>query len=242
MGEVPRAMGPLAAWLQDAREREDLEAEGQLAVYRLYGTLANDDIAGVREGIQPMLARWGPNSREPAGMTAVHVLAVLEFYACASPEALSKVLALYELFFRSFMTRVQLYRVVVMGYCANLELAIAAQGHQRSEHLQRAERYAVRLSREGVRYADALAHLAHAGVAHLRGNDAAAVTRLQRASADFEADRQMLWAACARARLGQLIGGSEGAAHRLQATQAMTARGVVLPERFVNVYAPGYAD
>jgi hypothetical protein len=242
MGEIPRAMAPLAAWLQDAREREDLEAEGQLGVYQLYGALAEGHCEAVREGIQPMLARWGPDSREPAGMTAVHVLAVLEFYERASPASLMKVLELYELFFRSFMTRVQLYRVVVMGYCANLELAIAAQGYDRAAHLQRAERYAVRLARERVRYADALSHLAHAGVAHLRGDDASAVQRLERACQDFEADHQMLWSASARMRLARLLGGSDGAAHLARARQDMTLRGVAHPDRFVNVYAPGYAD
>jgi hypothetical protein len=242
LGEVPRAMGPLTAWLQDAREREDLEAEGQLGVYRLYGPLAEGDSAAVREGIQPMLARWRPDSREPAGMTAVHVLAVLEFYERGSPAALAKVLDLYDLFFRSFMTRVQLYRVVVMGYCANLELAIAAQGHDAAEHLRRAERYAVRLAREKVRYADALSHLARAGVAHQRGDDATAIRELERSCHDFEADRQMLWAACVRLRLARLLGGADGATHRARATQDMSLRGVAHPDQFVNVYAPGYAD
>jgi hypothetical protein len=167
---------------------------------------------------------------------------VLEFYQRGSPAALAKVLELYDLFFRSFMTRVQLYRVVVMGYCANLELAIAAHGQESAEHLRRAERYAVRLAREKVRYADALSHLAHAGVAHQRGDDSTAIRELERSCRDFEADCQMLWAACARLRLARLLGGSEGAEHRARATRDMSLRGVALPDQFVNVYAPGYAD
>jgi len=242
MGDIPSAMGPLAAWLQSAREREDLEAEGQLGVYRLYGALAADDVAAVRDGIKPALARWQPGQREPGGMTAVHVLAVLECYERAAPSVLAEVRELYQPFFRSVMARVQLYRVVVMGYCVNLELAIAAQGYERNERLRRVDALALRLGRERVRYAAALAHLARAGAAHLRGDASAAVLLLQRACADFEADRQMLWAACARMRLGRLLGGSEGARHLARATHDMTARGVATPERFVAVYAPGYPD
>ena len=242
MGEIPSAMGPLAAWLQDARAREDLEAEGQLGVYLLYGALAADDVAAVREGIKPTLARWQPDHREPAGMTAVHVLAALECYERASPRALVSVRDLYQPFFRSFMSRVQLYRVVVMGYCANLELAIAAQGFERNARLQRAEVFATRLSREGVRYSTALSHLARACIAYLRGDSRVAAGLLRRACEDFEADRQMLWAACARMRLGQLLGGAEGAMHHTRAVADMTVRGVASPERFVATYAPGYPD
>jgi hypothetical protein len=149
---------------------------------------------------------------------------------------------LYQPFFRSFMSRVQLYRVVVMGYCANLELAIAAHGFERNARLQRAEVIATRLSREGVRYATALSHLARACIAYLRGDSRVAAGLLRRACEDFEADRQMLWAACARMRLGQLLGGSEGAMHHTRAVADMTARGVASPGRFVATYAPGYPD
>jgi len=242
MGDFPAATSALTTWLQNARERDDLEAEAQLAVYRLYGALADGETALVRDGIAPMLARWQPKRREPAEMTAVHVLAVLEFYERASPEALSAVRELYEPFFGSFMVRVQLYRVVVMGYCANLELGMAAQGYERTARLRRAESLARRLAGEKVRYADALSHLAFAGVAWLRGNLDTAASQLKLACAEFEADRQVLWAACARMRLGQLLGGSEGAMHRASAAEAMTLRGVASPERFVAVYAPGYSD
>jgi hypothetical protein len=242
MGDIPGAMGPLAAWLQNARDREDLEAEGQLGVYQLYGPLAADDVAAVRDGIEPTLARWQPGQRESAGMTAVHVLAVLECYERASPAVLAAVRELYTPFFSSFMARVQLYRVVVMGYCANLELAIAAQGHERSERLRRAEAFATRLCRERVQYASALGNLARGGAAYLRGDVASAVVLLQRACAEFEGDRQMLWAACTRMRLGRLLGGSEGAMHCARAKHEMTVRGVRTPERFVAVYAPGYPD
>ncbi len=242
MGEVPAAMGPLAEWLEDAREREDLEAEGQLSVYRLYGALAAGDIAAVREGVTSTLARWHPEQRETAGMTAVHVLVGLECYARATPQVLAAVRELYRPFFRSLLTRVQLYRVVVMGYCANLELAIAARGWQRTARLRRAERLAVRLSRERVRHADALAHLTRGTAARLVGDLDGAVRHLRRACADFEGDRQMLWAACARMRLGGLLGGSEGALHQERANDEMTRRGVVHPARFASVYAPGYPD
>ncbi len=242
MGDFPEATRALSAWLQNARERDDLEAEAQLAVYRLYSALATGDVSAVRDGIKPMLARWQPKRREPAEMTAIHVLAVLEFYERASPEALSAVRELYEPFFRSFMVRVQLYRVVVMGYCANLDLAMAAQNHERTARLQQAETLARRLASERVRYADALSHLVFAGVAWLRGNADKAAAQLKLACAEFEGDRQILWAACARMRLGQLLGGSEGDMHRASATEAMALRGVASPERFVAVYAPGYSD
>ncbi len=233
-GDIPAALEPLGEWLESARERADLEAHWQLGIYRLYGPLAAGDLDSVRGALTGMLERWRPGQLETAGMTAVHVLVGLECYARAAPPALAAVRKLYQPFFRSLLARVQLYRIVVTGYCANLELAMG--------HASKARALADRLANEHVRHADALAALARAGAARLEGDLDGAVGQLRHSIAAFEADRQQLWAACARLRLGRLLGGDEGRELAALAHEQMRARAVAEPDRFVAVYAPGHPD
>jgi hypothetical protein len=57
----------------------------------------------------------------------------------------------------------------------------------------------------------------------------------------LDASHMALHAAAARARLGQLIGGDEGAETIASAHQWMRARGVGKPERIIDLIAPGPA-
>jgi hypothetical protein len=50
-----------------------------------------------------------------------------------------------------------------------------------------------------------------------------------------------LYAAAARRRQGELTGGDAGAALIVEADSAMAAEGVVRPDRFAEIYAPGFS-
>ena len=54
----------------------------------------------------------------------------------------------------------------------------------------------------------------------------------------LEADEMILYAAPARWRLGQILGGSEGDARMAEAAAAMTDRGVADCARFADAFAP----
>jgi hypothetical protein len=80
--------------------------------------------------------------------------------------------------------------------------------------------------------------LVGAGLAVLRGDLEAAVRGYRDAAASFETGDMMMNASCARWRLGELLGGDEGRALIDQARAALSAEGIVRPDRVVAMLAP----
>jgi hypothetical protein len=79
-----------------------------------------------------------------------------------------------------------------------------------------------------------------AALAHLGGDDRAAIARLGEAAEGFAAADMKMHAAFARGRRGALVGGAAGQAD-LEALRAWTqAQNVAAPDRFARVIAPGY--
>jgi len=85
-----------------------------------------------------------------------------------------------------------------------------------------------------------MARLVRAGVAGVRGEGPRAAARLAEAAAAFDAVNMPLYAASARRRLGEILGGDEGAAMVADADSLMTGRGVRKPARLAAMYAPGF--
>ena len=83
--------------------------------------------------------------------------------------------------------------------------------------------------------------LIRAAVAHQKGRAAEALGHLERAEAGFDQAGMMLYALAARRRRGELTGGDAGRDLVSAADAAMGERGVKAPERFAEVYAPGFA-
>jgi uncharacterized protein HemY len=87
-----------------------------------------------------------------------------------------------------------------------------------------------------------LAAIVHACVANARGDSAQAVAWLRAAAESADAADMPLYAASARHRLGSRLGGDEGRVLVRGAFDAMTTRGVRVPERFAQMLVPGRWD
>jgi hypothetical protein len=96
------------------------------------------------------------------------------------------------------------------------------------------------MGKERMAWADPLAALVEAGVAHVAGDPTRARAQLETAIRGLEAADMMLYAQAARRRHGQLVGGSEGAAEVAQADAWMAAAGVRRPDRMAAMLAPGW--
>jgi len=79
-----------------------------------------------------------------------------------------------------------------------------------------------------------------AGVAALRGDLEHAAELCAVAIAGFEAAHMNLYAAAARRRLGQLMGGAEGAELIAAADRWMNAQRIKKPARLTRMLAPGF--
>jgi hypothetical protein len=88
----------------------------------------------------------------------------------------------------------------------------------------------------------AVARLAAAGLAVLRGDLDAAAADYRSAALGFDAADTTTVAAAARWRLGELLGGDAGRALVDQARAALVAEGIVRPDRVVAMFAPVAAD
>lgn len=88
-------------------------------------------------------------------------------------------------------------------------------------------------------WSNPLAHLIHAGVAACRGETASAIALLTSAEAGFEAAAMQLYAAVARYRRGQLIGGVQGRALIEAAEAWMTNQNIKNSTRVAAMLAPG---
>jgi hypothetical protein len=84
--------------------------------------------------------------------------------------------------------------------------------------------------------------LIRAAVAHQEGRATEALGHLERAETAFEMAGMALYAAAARRRRGKLIGGDAGHDLVAAADAKMAERGVRVPERFAEVYAPGFGQ
>ena len=90
-----------------------------------------------------------------------------------------------------------------------------------------------------MEWSDPLAQLLRAGVAATRGDSEDAGALLGSAAAGFDAAHMRLYAAAARRRLGEVMGGDEGRSIIHAAAAWMAAQKVQNPARMTAMLAPG---
>jgi hypothetical protein len=91
-------------------------------------------------------------------------------------------------------------------------------------------------------WANPLAMLIHAGLASRRGDDARAAQLISQAIESFEASDMALYAAAARRRLGEVLGGDRGAELVSQADDWMSKQQIKNPTAVANLMAPGFSE
>jgi eukaryotic-like serine/threonine-protein kinase len=143
---------------------------------------------------------------------------------------------------RSHLFRIQSVLIEALLLRAQAALARAAgEPRARAQALVVAERSLRRVERERSPWGDAVSPLLHAGIAVVRGQRDVALAHLDVAAERLEQFDMKLLAAVARRRLGELLGGDEGAATVAAADAWMKEQGVVSPARVARMYAPGFA-
>lgn len=123
------------------------------------------------------------------------------------------------------------------GQCA---LAGAAAGTRRRELLREAEVAARNLKTHCSGFGRGYGALIRAGIAKLAKEDDAAVGALREAIGEFGRHEMESFEAAARRRLAELVGGDEGRELETAVEQYMKREGVVRPDKFVKMVAPGF--
>jgi hypothetical protein len=147
------------------------------------------------------------------------------------------------------LLRVQTIRLFALHLRARIALASAFTARDKSSSrlearhlLKKVIADVKRIEREKMRWGSGLALLLRAGIAAHQGDAGNATQYLSEAMTCLEAVDMRLFAAAARRRLGQLIGGDQGKALVAEADRWMAAQGIRNPARMTAVYAPGFSD
>ncbi|MEM7582491.1 MAG: AAA family ATPase [Acidobacteriota bacterium] len=143
---------------------------------------------------------------------------------------------------RSLLLRVRLARVEALQARARVALANAAQGYETRSLLRIVKRYARRIARTEMPWAEPMSALLLAGAARVQGEHRDSRRLLRSAEQGFEAAEMKLYAAVARRRLGELSTGGPGDEMIEQADTWMGSQGIVRPDRMTAMLAPGFED
>jgi len=249
MGQIRRHAELHAQWRRSAMDRGDLYADTNLRIGdAVYPQLAADDPRGVKDDVAVAMQRWSTGSfhLEHYNELLARVSADLytgpgREYAAAHDEILRK----WPLMRRSLLLEIELLRV--FGWQLRGRAALAAaqgDGAKRAapERLRDAIRAAAALERIRCPWGDPMAVLLRAGIAHRRGDRAAAATLLDRAATAFAARDMELQAVASRRMRGALVGGDEGASLVAEANRWAADQGIKNPSRMFAVFAPGFDD
>ena len=144
-------------------------------------------------------------------------------------------------FLRIAMLRVQLWHLRSMSALVEAHACHEQGQHSRGRRLHEQTRHAaLRLGRERIALARPLAELMLSAVEYATGSPARAVDGLSQCVAVFEQQNMNAYAAAARARLGGIIGGEQGAELIASAHAALEPEGIKNISAFLNVLAPAF--
>jgi hypothetical protein len=141
---------------------------------------------------------------------------------------------------RSLLMRVQYVRIESFVYRAFAALALASvSAAERKRLLRVALADAAAVEREQTPWATALAGLIRSGVAALEQRTEASLRLLVSAESNLRSADMPLFAAAARRRQGQVIGGDAGRGLIAAADNWMAAQGIVSPQTMAGMLVPG---
>jgi tetratricopeptide (TPR) repeat protein len=239
-GRVHHLIEHAEAWQAEAQALGDRWGERIAQLLGSYRFLAFDQPERMRESVQSLIRAAGPDAPPFAahpGWLAEPALYLGELDRAAA--ACSNV-------GRTFFSHLRAF-AFDRATCAHLWIRVClatarARPRQRAHHLRQVEREVHRLRRERFVTAPAIASQARAGLALLRGDEAAARRELQKAAAGFDSAGFELYAAAMRERLGRMTKGEEGAQLVADARAAATERGIRNPERLFLSLCSGFPD
>lgn len=228
--------------LPEMARRGDLHGSINLRVgWANLAWLVGDDIDGAQCEIEEAMAVWSRGSFHLTHFWELIARTNLSLYAGRPQEGHAFLERCWASLWKSMLPRrIQSLRVYSFDARARLAIALAESAGDGAEALLRgAGRDAQRIEREEVPYARARAATLRAGIARVRGDEAACTAHLREALRNYTESDMELNAAVVRAALGSLVGGEQGRQWAAQADNWFTAQTVRRPDRFVAMLAPG---
>jgi len=236
--EVARRVPPL---LTAALEQGNLIAATDLRTRLNPIWLAADDPYRSRNEVIAAMMAWPRAGFHLQHYSSLVALAQIELYTGDTEVAWKHIDTQTRALEKSMLLRTQGIRIDALHVRARLALA-SATGHEpeRARRLRIAERAADRIAKEHMAWSNPLASLTRAGIAWQRGDRETSAALTREALTGLEATETGLYAAAARRRLGELLGGDEGSELIKQADEWMGRQQIRNPPAFTRLMAPGF--
>jgi serine/threonine protein kinase len=221
------------ALLRDAQERGDRYFATNIVLFSHYVSLAADDPQRMTDEIEAAIHGWSHAGFHVQHMWHLRAGVENAIYEGRAMLAWTKVAQSWRAARGSLVARVQFTGIVLEELRGRAALAAAAEAtstRERTRLLTIADHAAKRIEHERSDWGGVLAQLLRAGTALLRGREDQAVQRLRAVEISAPREEMHLHAACARHRLGEILGGDEGAALASDATRWMTVQGIRNPD------------
>lgn len=234
LGELTVLADRLPGLLKEAEARGDLYEATDLRIRISHANwLAADEPETARREVNEAIARWPGGEFYVQHWWSLIANVEISLYAGHNLAAWDLLATEWPKLKRSFLMRVQYIRIESLYHRAAAALAVAG-----GDMLKLAEADARSIQREHMPWSDPLAHLLQAAVAAARGDSETAVNLLRTAESGFDAADMALYAAAARRRLGDLIGGDDGRRLIETADAWMSSQNVRNPARMTAMLAP----
>jgi ATP/maltotriose-dependent transcriptional regulator MalT len=203
--------------------------------------LAADDPDRARDEVIAALTTWPRKGFHLQHYSSLVALAQIEIYTGDYEVAWRHLEGQIKPLEKSMLLRIQGLRIEAKYLRARLALA-SAIGSKRERRLQIAEGLAESIAKEQMEWSNPLALIIHAGLACRRGDDARAVAFISQAIAGLETSDMALYAAAARRKLGEIVGGDRGRELINQADDWMSKQQIKNPAAVANLMAPGFSE
>lgn len=241
LGEMVEVSHRVPQLLAAALEQGNLFAATDLRTRMNPIWLAADDPDRARDEVIAALTTWPRKGFHLQHYSSLVALAQIELYTGDYEVAWRHVEGQIKPLEKSMLLRIQGLRIEAMYLRARLALASAA-GENRDGRLRIATELANRIANEQMPWSNPLALLIHAGVARRRGDDVRAAALTLQAIEGFEASDMALYAATARRRLGEILGGDRGGELISHADDWMSKQLIKNPAAVANLMAPGFGE
>jgi hypothetical protein len=230
-------------YLRDAEERGDVYAQRCLRAWRgntswLIADRPDEARANLLAGSIPR----GPD--DPPQLSHYYEMLShthIDLYTGDALAAHQRVEAGWRDLRRSLLLRIQ--TVAIEGWFLRGRAALAAWGAGGGDGKALARLVQLstkKIDAQDMPYGAPLAELLRATRDHLSDRPEKALVHLRAAAEHFDAVAMKLYAAVTRKRMGQLLGGDEGAALIRAADELLCAEAVVSPERLTAMLTPGW--
>jgi hypothetical protein len=239
LGELKEMAHRMPHIASDAWHRDDVMSHFTSRTF--FGNtvwLAADDVGEARRQARRCATAPADRSFYQHHLFELIGLTRIDLYADEGRVAWDRLARMWRSYSRSYHSRIPLYRLGMYHLRARAALASLGADRDRRQLIRSAKGDAKRIEHEDRAWSNPLARLVRVGIASAEGNQEQAVSQLQAAIEELDAAEMALFAAAGRRRLGQLLGGDEGATLLAAGTDFMTNQGVRAPDHMTRMLVP----